>query len=307
MSACLICLDVTPPDAPGGLYHVACLRRLFGVEAAPSIDLDLQHLPVRVAPEIGKMSISGMQRKALMRLSRDKTSLVVATKRSRYILKPQLETYAHVPENEHVSMRIAALAGVTIPHLGLVHLADGSLAYVIRRYDRKARTKLHQEDFCQLAGRPAHERMKGSHEECAAIVARTAAEPEAELRRLFRHQLVAYWIGNGDLHLKNLSMLRGEDGAYRLAPAYDLICTWIYGDTSLSLPVEGKTRDLRRRRWLDFAEQHARMTRREAAAIIDEVLACTAEAIALLGRSRLPEMLRRDYERVLRKRSRALG
>jgi serine/threonine-protein kinase HipA len=307
MSACLVCLGDTPPDTGNGRYHAACLRRLFGTEVLPRIDLDLQHLPARVAPEIGKMSISGMQRKALMRLSRGKESLVVATRRSRFILKPQLETFSHVPENEHASMLIAALVGMDVPRFGLFHLTDGSLAYVVKRYDRTARGKLHQEDFCQLAGRPARERGRGTAAECAALVARNATEPEADLRRLFTHLLVAYWIGNGDLHLKNLSMLRGDDGAFRLAPAYDLVCTRIYGDKTMSLPVGTKNKDFRRRDWLDFAEMHTRMTRSDAGAVIDGLLACTARALAVLARSPLPESLRKDYARVVQKRSRSLA
>jgi serine/threonine-protein kinase HipA len=307
MSACLICLGSSLPDTGEGRYHAACLRRLFGVDSPPHIDLDLQHLPARVAPEVGKMSISGMQRKALMRLSRDKRSLLVATKRSRYILKPQLETFSHVPENEHTSMLIAALAGVQVPPFGLFRLTDGSLAYVIKRYDRTPRQKLHQLDFCQLAGRPAHERGKGTAAECAAIVARHATEPAVELRRLLRHLLVSYWIGNGDLHLKNLSMLRGQDGAFRLAPAYDLICTRIYGDKTMSLPVGIKDKDVRRGDWLDFAERSAHIPREEAGVIVDEMRGREAEALALLERSLLPESLRKDYGRVLRKRTRALA
>jgi serine/threonine-protein kinase HipA len=306
VTACLICLGPKPPP-DGASYHSACLRRLFRVETLPRLDLDLQHLPAAVGKELGKMSISGMQRKALLRLTKDKSALVVARKRSRYILKPQMERYAHVPENEHASMRIAKLAGVQVPPLGLFRLTDGSLAYLVKRYDRTARRKVHQVDLCQLAGRPAHERNSGSAEECAALVADAAGDPAGELRKLFRLLVVGYWIGDGDMHLKNVSMLRGEDGAYRLAPAYDLICTWIYGDTSLALPVGGKVRDVRRRRWVDFGEQHARLSRDEAEAILDEVVARTGDAVALLERSALPEALRKDYAVSLRKRSRALG
>jgi serine/threonine-protein kinase HipA len=309
MATCLICLNEDPPDDDAGRYHRTCLRRLFGVEQAPRIDLDLLHLPARIAPEIGKMSISGMQRKALMRLSKDKRDLEVARTRSRYILKPQLETYSHVPENEHASMRIAALAGVHVPPFGLFQLADGSLAYVIKRYDRtggKHGRKLHQEDFCQLAGLPAHRRGDGTAEQCAALVARYCGEPETELRRLYQLLLVSYWIGNGDLHLKNLSLLRGEDGVYRLAPAYDLICTWIYGDATMSLPMGIRNRDLRRHHWLDFAEHHARLPRAEAAKLLDAMLGRTSEALALLVRSPMPVELRKSYARMLTKRRRAL-
>ena len=50
MSACLICLGASSPGTGEGGYHAACLRRLFGVDSPPRIDLDLQHLPACVAP-----------------------------------------------------------------------------------------------------------------------------------------------------------------------------------------------------------------------------------------------------------------
>jgi serine/threonine-protein kinase HipA len=40
-------------------------------------------------------------------------------------------------------------------------------------------------------------------------------------------------MSNGDLHLKNLSLLTDRDGNRRLAPAYDLI------STKLVLPNDG--------------------------------------------------------------------
>jgi serine/threonine-protein kinase HipA len=90
MATCLICLGAGPADAADGPYHIACLRRPFRTETTPRIKFDLAHFPSRVVPELGKMSISGMQRKALVRLSNDKQRIIVATKNSRYILKPQI-------------------------------------------------------------------------------------------------------------------------------------------------------------------------------------------------------------------------
>lgn len=140
-----------------------------------------------------------------------------------------------------------------------------------------------------------------------ALVARFTGSPAAELRRLFRQLIVAYWIGNGDLHLKNLSLLSEEDGSYALAPAYDLVSTWIYGDKSLTLPVGGRTKDLRRQHWVALAKDHGRLPASEAEAILNEVLGCMGDAIGLLERSSLPEALRKSYVRLLKKRARALG
>jgi len=309
MTTCLICLAAEPADAADGQYHIACLRRLFRTETAPRIKFDLAHFPSQVAPELGKMSISGVQRKALVRLSNDKQRLLVATKSSRYILKPQIERYVHVPENEHLSMRIAELAGVRVPRFGLFHLADQSLAYLVRRYDRipgKPPRKLNQLDFCQLSGRPAKDRGYGTAEQCAELVALFISSPLGELPRLYRQIIVAYWIGNGDMHLKNLSLLAGEDGTYALAPAYDLVCTAIYGDKTLSLPVGGKSKDVRRGDWVAFGKKHARLPTLEAEAVLDEVLGRLDDALGLIERSLLPEALRKSYARLLKKRSRSL-
>ena len=80
MGACLICLGTDPPDSADGRYHVACLQRLFGTDTLPRINLDLAHFPALIGPEFGNLSISGMQRKALVRLSNDKKRLGASSK-----------------------------------------------------------------------------------------------------------------------------------------------------------------------------------------------------------------------------------
>src|SRR4029079_19569927 len=107
--------------------------------------------------------------------------------------------------------------------VALCQLADGAKAYLVKRYDRPdddPPRKLAQFDFCQLAGRPASQRGAGTVDECVSMVGRFATDPACEQRRLFLHLLFAYWMGNGDLHLKNLSLLQDQRGDYRLAPAY---------------------------------------------------------------------------------------
>jgi serine/threonine-protein kinase HipA len=310
MSVCWACLGPGPADSPDGPYHVACLVTLFGVPRLPRIHLGLADIPAVATVAAGKISISGAQRKALVRLSRRKTRLLPARKVSTYLLKPQLDTYSNVPENEHASMCAAKLVGLETPPLGLLQLADGSLAYLVKRYDRTDDTppiKLAQDDFCQLAGRPASQRGAGTAEECAWLVGKYATDPATEKRRLFRHLLFAYWMGNGDLHLKNLSMLRGLDGSYRLAPVYDMVSTWVYRDRTMTMAVSGRDKDLRREHWLSFATEHAGIPLPEAEALLRRMLAQANEVLSLLERSLLPESMRKDYQRVMRKRARALG
>ena len=43
-----------------------------------------------------------------------------------------------------------------------------------------------------------------------------------------------WWTGNGDMHLKNFSLLTGPDGTVRLSPAYDLFCTRLVTSLTIS-------------------------------------------------------------------------
>ena len=97
---------------------------------------------------VGRQSLSGVQRKISVSVSTDKQTLQVALGRSQYILKPQAGTYPELPQNELLTMRIAELAGVQVPACGLIGLADNSIAFLVRRFDRLADgTKQRQEDF----------------------------------------------------------------------------------------------------------------------------------------------------------------
>ena len=42
----------------------------------------------------------------------------------------------HGAENEHVTMRPAGIVGMEVPPCGLFRLKDGSLAYLVLRFDR---------------------------------------------------------------------------------------------------------------------------------------------------------------------------
>jgi serine/threonine-protein kinase HipA len=233
------------------------VRALFDARRPPEIvDVDLAKLHTLALAMVGRQSLSGVQRKVSVGLTADKQTLHVALGGSQYILKPQSATYPGLPQNELLTMRIAELAGVRIPPCGLVRLADSSLAYLVRRFDRQTDgTKLRQEDFCQLALRPAKQKYDGSAELCARLVKRYATEPLVESLRLFRLVLAAWWTGNGDMHLKNFSMLTDGSGITRLSPAYDLVCTrLVIEDDDLALPVNGKKSKLTRADWVAFGD-----------------------------------------------------
>ena len=297
---CRVCLG----DAGDLAYHARCARELFGTEHVPGVDVALGKLHLLALAMVGHMSLPGAQRKIAIGLSEDRAALQLAAAGGRFLLKPQASTYPHLPENEHVTMRLARVFDIDVPPCGLVELLDGSLAYLVRRFDRpEAGGKLAQEDFCQLAGKPPHSKYDGSGELCARLVRKYATEPTIELLRLFRRLVFVWWTGNGDMHLKNFALLNGADGIVRLSPAYDLLCTRLaIPDDQLALPVCGKRDNLKRRTWLDFAA-HIHLPQRAAERVIADVARALPPAIELVGRSFLPADEQATYVELLRERA----
>ena len=243
-----------------------------------------------------------------LRLSEDRQTLQLALEGGRFILKPRAHTFPDLPENEHVTMRIAGHFGIAIPPCALVELADGSIAYLVKRFDRTDEgRKLRQEDFCQLAEKWSKEKYDGSAELCVKLVKRHATEPLVALAELYRRLVFVWWTGNGDMHLKNFSLLATADGLQQLSPAYDLLCTRlpIPGDT-LALPIGGKKDGLGRGVWRELASAMG-LPPKAAARIHDDVAKALPGALDLVAASRLPPEPRARYRELLAERGARLG
>ncbi len=249
---CRVCLKpVREQD-----YHAACLRGLFGAAKVPQLNISLSKLHTAALAMVGRTSLSGVQKKISVTLATDRETLQVAAEGGRYILKPQTETFPALPENEHVTTCLAKLVEIELPPFGMVSLSDGSPAFISKRFDRLPDgRKLRQEDFCQLAEQSPKDKYEGSAELCVRLLRKYASEPLIETLKLYRLLLFGWWTGNGDLHLKNLSLFTDTQGIMRLTPAYDLVSTrLVIPDDPLALPVVGKKTKLTRRTWRDFAD-----------------------------------------------------
>lgn len=306
MAICRICLKPADKDLD---YHTACLASLFGTPLLPILDIELSKMMGLAAEMAGKMSISGVQEKVSLRLSDDKSRFEIAPTGGRYILKPEPSRFAFVPQNEHLTMRLAELAGMEVPPFGLVELKDKAIAYVIKRFDRlDDGTKLPVEDFCQLDERPIRDKYQGSGELCVRILRKFATEPLIEIRKLFRALLFSWWVSNGDQHLKNFSLLRTADGRWRLAPAYDLVCTRlpIPSDRDLAMPICGKRSNLAKQHWLDFAE-YAGLPERAAVRLLQEQIDALDPSLRFIDASFLPDDLKSQYQDIVRQNTELLG
>lgn len=249
--------------------------------------------------------IGGVQPKFTAEVSSDGTTLVPA-EGGRFIVKPQWKR-KHLPQNEHLSMCLARLVGLDVARCALLSQMDGMPVYVTKRFDRfdddRSRSR-HQLDFCQLLDLPQDQKYDHAASRCIQVIVENSMAVDDDLAKLFRLLVFCYWTGNGDLHLKNLSLV--DRSGYRLAPAYDLACSYVFGDEKLALYVRNRQKDIPRREWLAFAAT-CRLDEEQAAAVIDSMLARHEDCVAMIRRSGLPEDHRPAYLRCLTKRRRALS
>jgi serine/threonine-protein kinase HipA len=225
-------------------------RKVFGVNEEPAIDLTLAEVSLKAQEMVGKMSISGVQPKLSVRLARKDgvPHLEVAPEGGQYILKPQVQAFLNLPENEELCMTIAEDLGIDAPPHCLVHLKDKSLAYVVKRFDRVGQRKIHQEDFAQVLGKA--DKYDGSVEEIGRKLKAVSEVPGLDVQLFFERVVFNFLIGNGDAHVKNYSIIYDDEGRVRLAPAYDLVCSRIVipdeADES-ALTIQGKKSRIKRK------------------------------------------------------------
>jgi serine/threonine-protein kinase HipA len=258
----------------------------------------------------GKMSIQGLQLKlsAVLRISEGQFEVV--DRSGQFILKPQSADFLELPENEDLTMRLAATVRIEVPVHGLVRSVDQSLTYFIKRFDRDGRSRIPQEDFAQLSGASRDTKYDSSMEKVAGVIDRFCTFPAIERVKLVERTLFSFLVGNEDMHLKNFSLVT-RDGKVELAPAYDFLNTTIAlknAKEELALPLNGKKSRLTRR---DVLEYFGRDRLQINDAVLNDVVSRFAKALPvwreLLGRSFLSEEAKLRYAALLGERQNRMG
>lgn len=233
-------------------YCLACRKKLFDKAKVPDsllIDAPKADNLAAFQEYSRRLSISGVQLKYSLGLVNG--VLQLQDRSGQYILKPvppakQLINIDDAPENEHLTMQIAAqVFGISTAANALIRFRDGQPAYLTRRFDvMPDGHKFMQEDFAQLTNRSKYThgetfKYEGSYEEIGLLIKRFVAAAVPALEKFFQLVVFNYVISNGDAHLKNFSLIRDDAGEYKLTPAYDLLSTIIHtpheSDTALDL------------------------------------------------------------------------
>ena len=253
MAKCLYCYKELNEGEKD--FHKTCSKKMFGTPSVPELPYTRENLTDLAKQVIrSQTTLTGVQAKLSLDINRgsrnENDRFTIVGLWGRYILKPQTDRFAHLPELEDLTMHLAELAKMQVVPHSLIRFADGELCYITRRIDRTATgDKLQMEDMCQLTERLTEHKYKGSYEQIAKAIQRFSAVPKLDMVNYWE-QVVFSWItGNADMHLKNFSLYSKEQGKYVLTPAYDMLSTALVipEDTEeLALTLNGKKRKIKR-------------------------------------------------------------
>lgn len=269
-------------------------------------DLDFGDLLQRAG--IGDPSaLAGVQDKASGRM----LTLPLAWRDRPVLLKFEVPEHPRVVENEAWFLSRARRLRHPVVRAEVVHDRTGRPGLLVTRFDRRVEadgtlTRLAVEDGAQLLRRYPADKYAVSTEELAERLASVCGAPLVALRQLLIQVVHAWLTGNGDLHAKNVSVLR-TDGEWRVAPVYDVPATVCYGDDTMALPVGGRLDGLSRRSFLELGRAVG-LPARAVESILDHVLDVTAGMIEELAAGAVPldQFRRTRLVRTLRNRRRSL-
>jgi len=259
--------------------------------------------------------LSGVQIKAPMCLTSDGTLIAATDAQFTHILKPAgTAGFEALPVVEWLCLELGRAAGFLVPDAALVGMPDGMApALVVERFDIRVAPddgrRLALEDFCSVLDLPAAAKYDGTIERVAKGLRPLSTNPDEDLEILFRRAVFAWLIADGDMHLKNLALIKTAApgsrrfDSVRFAPLYDAVTTRVFpglGGDRMALKLTGKDDRLAPRDFLALARTiELPITRaEEAMASISAALRDAVNATALPDMALDRESGRTAIERV---------
>lgn len=308
MSRCLFCYKELFDNEID--FHKSCSKKIFGTTIAPELPYSRDNL-TELAKQVirSQTTLTGVQAKLSLDIKkggRNETErFTIVGLWGRYILKPQTERFAHLPELEDLTMHLAEMAKIQVVPHSLIRFSDGELCYITRRIDRTENgEKLAMEDMCQLTERLTEHKYKGSYEQIAKVIQKYSSVPKLNLINYWE-QVVFSWItGNADMHLKNFSLYSKVYQEYNLTPAYDMLSTALVmteDAEELALTLNGKKRKIRK---LDFeiSMQASGLEEKVIRNIFNKFLKVKDKWFDFIDISFLPEEMKIAYKDIITNR-----
>ncbi len=221
-----------------------------------------------------RFSLAGVQMKLSVIKNTGKgggLTIPLGDEQGSYIAKFPSTSFPSVSENEFANLALAEAIGMDVPERELVEqslfegipeefetLSDGKVL-LVKRFDRVAGgERIHIEDFAQVFGVYPSRKYEGASYHDIAVAIGIAVSSAAALE-FVRRLALAVLTGNGDMHLKNWSLIYyGKGNKPALAPVYDVLSTvpYIPSDAmALSLAGERPFKAMNAQRWKVFAHR----------------------------------------------------
>ena len=121
---------------------------------------------------------------------------------------------------EYSFYKLARACGIEMTECSLLE-ENGRAHFLTKRSDRENGRKVHMQTLCAIAHYDFQLKRGYSYEQ-AFNVMRALRLPYSAAREMFHRIVFNVAVRNQDDHTKNISFLMGEDGKWRLSPAYDV-------------------------------------------------------------------------------------
>ena len=225
------------------------------------IKANFEHNLAQIYARSDTPRLSGVQIKAPMYLDPKGVLSPSVGKPFTHILKPAGGSgYETLPLVEWTALMLGQAAGFDAPAVALVAMPDGMPpALLVERFDvreTQADTRmLALEDMCSVLDLPTDAKYSSTMERVARAVRPLSTAPDEDLLIIVRRALFAWLIADGDMHLKNMALLKmAEPGdkrfrSVRMAPLYDAVTTRVFPNLKhdrMALKLNGKDDNLRR-------------------------------------------------------------
>ncbi|MBE1294786.1 type II toxin-antitoxin system HipA family toxin [Phycobacter azelaicus] len=260
-----------------------------GIYAGPSrgdIEQSFEERLARLYASADTPRLSGVQIKAPMFLGEDGALVPSTGVPFTHILKPAgTSGFQALPVIEFLAMALGRRAGLDAPQTALTEMPDGMPpALIVERFDIRCSSedtrRLALEDLCSVLDLPPEAKYDGTIERIARGVRPLSTQAEIDLQLVLKRSLFAWLIADGDMHLKNLALLKVAQPDTRsfesveLAPLYDAVTTVVFPGLEhdrMALKINGKDNRLRRTDFLKMAAT-AGLTAKGANTAIDALV-----------------------------------
>lgn len=170
---------------------------------------------------------------------------------------------------EYSFYKLVKACGIDMSECSLIEENDRA-HFLTKRFDRENGKKVHMQTLCGIAHYDYRLHRAYSYEQ-AFNVMRALKLPYSQAQEMFRRMVFNVIVRNQDDHTKNISFLMGEDGVWRLSPAYDMGYSYNPNGgwtATHQMSINGKFDDITRK---DLLECGAKNNIKNASLIIDEV------------------------------------